>query len=494
MSAQPNIVWITLDSLKAAALPMYGNTFTHTPNLSRLASEGITFSNAFAQMPKCIPSRTSMISGRYPHSDGLRVNRGRVGYEYTDPNTSLRRDDEFNLVSFLKEKGYHTGLKGPNHMLTEKRHRALFDARMESGGGARKPPLPEPFDPVLRRMQFAGDIPAEFDMETYPDANATRQFLAFLRGAKGKPFFGFLDLRVTHPWYWHIPPFRDLYRDMSIPVPPKAEFASAPLTDQIYRRVYDLENVPPDAWRDLIRAYYSMASYGDMLVGRVLDELDRLALAENTIVIFSADHGDFAAEHGCVEKHDTFLYDCLVHLPLIIRYPGRIGAQRRFDGLAEFVDIAPTMMELASFDIPDWAQGQSAVGAIVRGEEYRHSVIAHGGLERAVIDRTFRADRAAIYQNKSAAYHGQYVIKQHAIMERPEFFMRAKMIRTKARKYIHRLNGDHELYDLRADSHEIRNEIANPAYASDAAKLREALLTRLIESETNLPLVDYAWA
>jgi len=493
MTAQPTIVWITLDSLKATALPMYGNAFACTPNLSRLAAEGVTFSNAFAQMPKCIPSRTSMISGRYPHSDGLRVNRGRLGYDYGSQDTGLRRDDEYNLVSFLKGKGYHTGLKGPNHMLTAERHRQQFDSRMERGV-AQQPPLPDPFDPILHRMQFPGNIPDGYDMESYPDANATRQFQAFLREAKGKPSFGFLDLRVTHPWYWHIPPFRDLYRDMPIPVPPKAEFAIAPFTDQIYRRVYDLENVPPEVWRNLIRAYYSMASYGDMLVGRVLDELDKLGLAEDTIVVFSADHGDFAAEHGCVEKHDTFLYDCLTHLPLIIRCPKTISAGSRFEGLAEFVDIAPTLMELAGFDIPDWVQGQSAVTAMVSGTEYRQSVISHGGLERVAIDRTFEADKAAILEKKFSAHHGQYLIKQHAIMEHPDFFMRAKMIRTKTHKYIHRLNGHHEFYDLRDDPHEIRNEIANPAVAFDVAGLRELLLSRLIESETNLPLVDFAWA
>jgi len=154
----PNVVWITLDSLKATALPFYGNPHVHAPNLSRLAAEGVVFDHAFAQMPKCVPSRVSMISGRYPHADGLRVNRGRLDVAFNNAATSLRRTDDCHLVALLKQRGCRTCLKGPNHMLAAAGHDRWIDAPQQ--GGAQRKLAPELLGPVELRMQYGGAPPA----------------------------------------------------------------------------------------------------------------------------------------------------------------------------------------------------------------------------------------------------------------------------------------------------------------------------------------------
>lgn len=492
MSMKYNILWITLDSVKATALPAYGNPYTIAPNAERVARNGVTVEYAFNQMPKCVPVRPSQLAGRYPHVDGLRAIRGKIGAgDYHD--LFVLTEGMPNIVTCLKERGYTTCAKGPNHLVSPDVYETWFDVTMdwEPAKLMSNPPVTCE-DPEWRRADYGGPVPDDFDVESTPDAETTRQMCAFLEGHDAsKPFFGYLDLRTPHPRYHDWKPWADSYAKMDIPVPGKAPLDAAPWVERVYRETYGLEDMAADKWQQIIRAYYSSISYTDSLVGRVLDVLEQRGLADNTIVIYTADHGDFAGEHGCVEKHDPFLYDCLTHMPLMLQLPPGFPRGVRADVMVEMIDVAPTLLDLCGFEVPRWMQARS-FAPVVRGESTTHkeAVFCQGGVEQEALDRLSDAEPAVF----SKYLDSMYYCKQQVILDHPEFMLRSKMVRTRTRKYIYRLNGHHEFYDLEKDPGELKNEIANRAYRADIDALRELLIRWMIESETNLPLIDQVWA
>jgi arylsulfatase A-like enzyme len=488
-----NILWITLDSLKASALPSYGNPYCVAPASERVAGRGVVFENAFCQMPKCVPVRPGQLMGRYPHADGLRAIAGKVDGGENRGHFVLT-DGMPNIVDFLHSRGYVTCHKGVNHLVDWSVYGTWFDSTTDWEPYKRTAKIPcTTSDEELLRAKYHGPVPDGFDLETTSDAEATRQMCSFLKGHDvSKPFFAYLDIRAPHPAYRDYQPWAQQYRAMDIPGPPRAPLADCPWTERVYRETYGLEQMSDEKWRTIVRAYYSAISWNDSLVHRVLDALAERGLEQSTLVIYTADHGDFAGEHGCIEKHDTILYDCHVHMPLLIQFPRSVGpVGRRTNCMVEMIDLAPTLLDLCGFGVPHWMQGASFAD-VMRGRSdcHKDAVFAMGGVERDAIDRNGTVGREFFF----GKLHGEYHLKQKVILDHPEFMMRAKMIRTRDHKLIYRLNGHHELYDLREDPHELANQFANPTYAGTVTELKERLIWWLIESETNLPLIDKVWA
>ncbi len=487
-----NILWITLDSVKASALPVYGNRYCIAPNAERAAADGIVFENAFCQMPKCVPVRPSQMMGRYPHADGLRALTGKVDGNRNKSNFVLTEGMP-NIISFLKENGYTTCHKGVNHLVDFSVYTDWFDSTTDWEPYKKMEKIPDSTDDEeCIRAKYRGPVSSGFDLEKTTDAESARQMCSFLKKqSSDKPFFAYLDIRAPHPAYRDYVPWANEYAEMKIPAPEKALLEETPWTERVYRETYDLEDMSDEKWTQIVKAYYSAISWNDMLVGRVLDSLEQAGLKENTIVIYTADHGDFAGEHGCVEKHDTILYDCHVHMPLIMQLPSEIRNRARADCMIEMIDIAPTLLDLCGFSVPVWMQAKSFAD-VVRGTKDTHkdTVFAQGGVERDAIDRNAEEDEGFFYKD-SAPING---LKQKVILDHPDFMMRAKMIRTKTHKLIYRLNGHHELYDLKADPDELENRIDDPEYSAVISELKDQLIQWMIESETNLPLIDKVWS
>lgn len=490
--SRPNILWITLDSAKATALPVYGNPHCLAPTAERGARTGVTVGHCFAQVPKCVPNRSCMLTGRYPHVDGLRAISGKAQEEEGSRNFVVKRDMP-NILPLLRQAGYTLCHKGPNHLVSWAAYDEWFDVQSDWQAWKRcsNPPVTCE-DPELRRAKYAGPVPADYQTRWSNDAEAARQMCEFLDDHDAaRPFFAYLDIRAPHPDYRDWPVCRGHYDSLDVPVPARTPLEDAPWTERVYRETYELEDMAPEKWQRIVKAYYSAITYDDMLAGRVLEVLDRRRLTDNTIVIYSADHGDFAGEHGCVEKHDPILYDCLTRLPFIISLPGALPAGRWAEGLMEQIDIAPTLLELAGLGVPRWMQARSAVPLLTgAGNGHRDAVFAQGGVEREAIDRRDLVDEAHFYPPGGESYR----LKQKVILDHPDFMMRAKMVRTQRHKLIYRLNGHHEFYDLRADPHELRNRIADPACTAEVRALQDRLLRWMVESETNLPLLDQVYA
>lgn len=364
--AQPNVLFIIVDDLRTE-LPIYGQEHIQAPHIGRLASEGVVFANAYANVPVCGASRASLMTG-------LRPTRTRF-LDY-DARADEDAPEVLPLHAYLKAQGYHTESMG----------KVLHD-RHDSEGGWSVPPwsaqdeVPRKRATGFRNYQSTAniaafrkdgvgpateslDVPdnAYFDGQTAERAVAALQRLARTE----QPFFlavGFVKphLPFTAPTkYW------DLYdRDdialarvgvMPEGIPDQARHSFGEL--RRYSDVPDDPNEPVDdeLARKLRHGYYASVSYADAQVGRVLDKLRELELESSTIVFLIGDHGWSLGDHGLWAKHSPF--DVATRTVAVVRAPG-FDTTGTTGGLIEFVDIYPTLIDLLGLEAPGHLQGQS---------------------------------------------------------------------------------------------------------------------------------------
>lgn len=486
VSPRLNILWITCDEMRWDVLPECGNFFTSLPASSRLAREGALFPNTFCQMPKCVPSRCSMLTGRYPHIDGFRTLRGKRPFHESPHCTvndffSLTKETP-NLIPNVRAAGYRTCLLGKNHVVDWNLHREWFD-QTPSWDFDRVPKTET--NPALQRAKYQGEVPADFNLERHTDAVTAREAIDFITAADERPFFAMVDMSLPHPCYHTfgtMPVARRALEEIPAPVVPPLE--GAPFVEQAMRKSKNLEELQDNDRRLILRAYWSMCEFADRQVEKILEALDTSGKAGNTLVIYTADHGDFAAHHNCFEKWDTSFLDCIVRVPLLLRLPGKIPAGKVFSELVELVDLCPTICEFLGLEVPASSQGRSLLPVLDgSANSWRSEVLCQGGVEDAALARAMPAETP-----------GADAVKQQVLLDFPQAMSRSRMIRTERWKYIHRLAGGHELYDLQEDPHEVNNRVHDPDCRPVLENLRERLISRLMESETTLPEIGELFA
>ncbi len=341
----PNVIFIIADQLKATALRMYSEFGIETPSIERLASEGVRFENAVTPHPLCVPARTSMTTSRYAQSTGARRNE------------TLMPPGELHAFRIWKDLGYATGLFGKNHCFIQRSDLELLDVRCEiSHGGLPKADylgevagtkgmawvVPESVideSHATRRSIPGGSGSAthavtDHPIKGYSTAAITIQVEAFLdRHADGDAFGSAAGIHgrqrpfaieVSYPDP-HSPlevprKYADMIPPESVKLPPTrdGEF-DGPEVPERNRIVHEMLTIGDDEQkvREAVSVYLAMIRFIDDGVGRILDKLDELGLRENTIVAFTADHGEFAVEHRIMGKGGV-LYDSLLRVPMIV--------------------------------------------------------------------------------------------------------------------------------------------------------------------------------
>ncbi len=425
---RPNIVLMIADDMAWNDCLVYGHPTIQTPNLARLASEGLTFDRAFLTTSSCSPSRASIITGRYPHAADAEELHWPVPAE------------QVTFVEALKAAGYHTAAAGKWHL-----------------GNA----LKERFDEVR------GADPSGFQLPTGPDAgnallaiegdgarqSGCGQWIPTLRERpRDKPFF---------LWLAAVDPHRD-YRDGIIPEPHRPEDAIVPPF---------LPNTP-EVRRDLAR-YYDEIGRLDAFVGLVLDELDAQGIADNTLVIFISDNG------RPFPRCKTTIYDSGVKTPMIARWPQRITPETRTGALVSTVDFAPTLLSLAGLEPLDSFQGvdfspifddpQARVRDAVYSERNWHDYAARA--------RAVRTERFRYIRNEDQ----DFPLTPPADAVRSPTFR--EMLRLRDLGQLTLAQRDcfltdrpfEELYDLETDPYELHNIVGDPRYARVLEDLRDQL-------------------
>ena len=420
-----NVLFLFPDQMRAQAMGCMGNPDVKTPNLDRLAAEGVLFRNHFANSPVCCPARAIILTGKYAHTNGMIANDLRL------------RESETSLAELFAEAGYRTGFVGKWHL----------------DGGPRQPGW---IPPGARRQGFEfwaanevshahfdthyfRDDPEPIPIKTFEASVWTDIGIDFLRQAKQdeRPFFLTVQMGPPHDPYIAPDEYMALYDPDAIALRPNFD---GDTSDR------ELEPNPyvETPGRKEIAAYYAMVTAVDDQVGRILGELDELGLRDNTIVIVSSDHGDMLGSHGTRLKRKP--WEESIRVPGIVRHPGA-PAGRETDALFSHVDIAPTLLSLCGLPVPADLQGAS--------------------LAPVVLGQAESAPSAAYFQIFGPFLAGGVERGWRGL--RTERFMYA---RTKDAPWL--------LYDLEADPYELENLVAVPEAGPTLAEL-DAELTRWME-------------
>jgi uncharacterized sulfatase len=351
---RPNVLVIMADDLNND-MGTYGHPLVKTPNIDRLASRGVRFDRAYTQFPLCSPSRVSLLTG-------LRPDTTRVHDLQTDFRTVL--PDVQTLPQMFKRNGYLSARVGkiyhygnPGQIGTSGLDDpASWDVFVNPRG------IDKDEETVLTNLTPARGLGSSLSFyaspapdEDHTDGKVAAETIALLEKNKDRPFF--IGAGFYRPHCPFIAPrkYFDLYPRNTIPLPATAEY---PLTDPLARWFTSPPHwgVDPEGQRDAIRAYYASITFLDANVGRVLDALDRLKLTDNTIVIFISDHGYHLGERGQWMKQT--LFERSARAPLIMSGPG-VTANRSTSRIVEFLDIYPTLADMARLPAPAALQGRS---------------------------------------------------------------------------------------------------------------------------------------
>lgn len=382
---RPNVLFLTVDDLRPE-LPSYGAAQIITPHLDRLARGAVQFDRAYCMVPTCGASRASLLTG-------VRPSRGRfVGWR-------ARADREapwaVTMPAWFRRAGYHTVSLGK-----------VFNEIDDSLDGWAEAPwrsaLPDyrlpANQPAPGRGRFGAPTEAAaVEDDAYRDGDLAKRAVADLRrlAATGRPFF--LAVGFEKPHLPMVAPQRywDLYDPAKVRLPdnyhPPA--AAPPVAIHNWGELRSYADVPAEgpladaAARELIRGYYASVSYVDAQVGKVLDELDRLGLAGSTIVILWGDHGWNLGEHSLWCKHSCF--EVSMRVPLLVRAPGIAGGTR-VSGLAEMIDVYPTLCELAGVPVPEGQLAGSSLAARLRDPSAAGKASAVGRFQEGDTIRTER--------------------------------------------------------------------------------------------------------
>jgi len=361
--SKPNILWIQADQLRADTFGFMNHPLIQTPNLDKLAAQGAVYDNAYCSSPVCMPSRATMMTGKHLPEHGVIQN----GYKM---NSEME-----TFPQRIAEVGYRTANIGKTHCGRWSKKIFEYDAHVEDVFGATKPSK-VPFDyTIYPGITFVGEPCDHSDKVlygTYPGpAQTSKSYILATEACKWlywhddpRPFFLRVSFDDPHPPVVPPEPYASMYKPEDVPEDLLARYkeslASKPRNIREYHTFSKHDTVSEEDHRIHAAKYFGLVTHLDAQIGRILDYLDELGWADNTIVFFNSDHGHMIGEHGFTHK-GAMLYEGVSKIPTVIRWPGKIAPGTRVDSLVEGIDVMPTLLELAGCDIPDSIEGKSII-------------------------------------------------------------------------------------------------------------------------------------
>jgi iduronate 2-sulfatase len=434
-----NVLFIVSDDLNTR-LGCYGDPVVKSPNLDRLAKRGVRFERAYCQFPLCNPSRASLMTGRRP--DTTRVLENKTHFRETLPQVvtlaQLFRNAGYAVARIGKIYHYGVPLQIGTDGLDDK---ASWEKVVNPRGRDRDDEkkifslLPGKFGATLSWLAADGA-----DTEQTDGRSATAA-IEMLGQNKDRPFFLAVGFFRPHTPYVAPRSYFDLYPAAKMPLAQVPADNKQGVPAPAFGSAFKEQNQMSDAQRQqALQAYFASISFMDAQVGRLLDALDRLGLAENTIVVFLSDHGYLLGEHGLWQKMS--LFEEAAHVPLIIAQPGRGGNGKASGRTVELVDVYPTLAEMTGLKAPPGLEGHSL---------------------RPLLDDPQAAWSWPAYTQ---------VTRGKGVMGRS--------VRTERWRYTEWNDGQLgvQLYDHRADPHERHNLATDTAHAATVRELQALLRKR----------------
>ena len=470
---RPNLLFLFTDEQRADTMAAYGNHRIQTPNLNRFAEQCAVFDRAYVTQPVCTPSRSSIMTGLYPHTNACEAN-----------NIPLPADTPC-LPEMLPRDEYVTGYFGKWHLGDEifaqhgfQQWRGIEDGYYGHYSPGRDQDARSSYYHWLIENGFTpadGERFARSEATRLPEQYGKPAYLAnetsrFLRENRDNPFVLYVNFLEPHmPFFGP----RDAQHDpdeIALPenfddIPTEDQPLKTRLLQRYYYGAKGYGDLTTEAgWRRLIARYWGLCSLVDTYVGEILKTLDECGLAENTIVVYTSDHGDMMGSHRIVAK--TVMFEEAVRVPLLVRMPGQTRSHRVRTPVSQ-VDLAPTLLDLMDHAAPDGLEGESLAASVVSGDEP----------DRDVFIEWNRSDSAGAVLNPDSPMADAF--RQISTPEQAEATMRdpvRSVITTDAWKFNCSTIGEHELYDLNQDPFErinlARSKDMLPRMRDLAARIR----------------------
>lgn len=391
---RPNLLFVFADQMRAQDCGFMGNTQVATPQMDRMTQAGVVFENAISTCPVCTPYRASLLTGRYPLNCRTAMNDVRLPVE------------ELTIAEVLRAAGYETGYIGKWHL-----------DGMYRGGFTPPGPRRQGFDywavanctHAYMNSFYYRDDPEPIWIEGYDADHHTDLAVDYIREHAGDEFCLFVSFGPPHNPYWQMPEEHKIYDPARIELPPNTV----------------------ERAREDIAGQWCHISALDRCLGRMLDALEEAGIAEDTIVVFTSDHGDMLGAHDLDRKQKP--WDESIMVPWVMQWPGGIPRARRRDTLLNVPDVMPTLLTLMGVERPETVEGRDLSGA----------VLGTGGLEPT-----------SAYIANPMSFPGD----RHDGIE-------WRGVRTKTHTYVERLDGPWLLYDNARDPWQMTNLIGDPAQA-----------------------------
>ncbi|MBN2153065.1 MAG: sulfatase-like hydrolase/transferase [Candidatus Lokiarchaeota archaeon] len=444
---KPNVLVIHADQHRFDCLSTAGNEDVDTPHIAALAQDGVVHTSCFTTFPLCTPARYSLLTGMYARQHlGVANETALPGGIATFPRV-------------LKQAGYRTACVGKMHfqptyldvgfdtmLLAEQAGPGRYDDDyhrylMERG-------LLDRTDMVDQVFEFRGKAPASYheDFGSEPSSLDEKDYsTSWIRDRALEVMEGWGDgggagaggnllmvgfIKPHHPFDAPAP-WRDMYDPERLSLLPGWTDANLPRDTRLYNGYFNNQALGPAALKRVMAQYYASISQIDACVGQMASLLKQKGLYDDTLVVYTSDHGEYMGFHHMLLK-GNYMYDPLVRVPLVVKYPGNARAGERHDGLVSIIDITATIVDAAGCVLPRhlWAQEQP--------------------LEDADRELVFAED-----------HHGNY------------------MVRSRRHKLLWYKGAESQFFDLEADPDELENRIADPACQAEVQRMKEALLAWL---------------
>ena len=478
----PNVLVIICDQLNASCLSCYGGPVP-TPHIDRLASDGVRFGQATCPTPFCSPSRASMVNGLHPHAHGIVANCGARQQGLTPEDVTTER--------ILSEAGYQTNHYGKWHLHgkdlpyypdmfrpIDYQHdmAETFDrVRAESPNGFMPFyawALPVEVDPAFQKavdglgdkwkdQRYAGFITKMgrllLPLEDHYDVRAANLTVDRLRNLDERPFMLTCSFIAPHDPNIVPSPYYEMFGPASLELPANWQNTEEAFEGNWSRRI--IADLGEAGLREFLRVYYAMVKLIDDQVGRIMEALEATGRADDTVVIFTSDHGDMMGGHGMVWKSTACFFDEVARIPLIYNYPGRI-APRESDIAACLTDTMPTLFDFMGRPTPEGTQGQS-LAPYLRGERDDSEARAYSFSERVPVHPEAKRE-------VQPGTRGNF------------------MVRGQGWKYARYGGGAEFLYNLAEDPGETANLAADKGYTDRKSELQTEMDRWL--TETGFPM------
>lgn len=472
-----NVLFFFTDEMRADVLGCYGNQVSKTPNYDWIAKEGTCFENTYVANPVCVGSRCSLLTGWYPHVNGHR--------------SLLHFIDEHhpNFMKDFKDAGYNVQFYGKNHCLNDEASRQSFTKSLGLKLAWRKDNevvKTEKLPMFSGRYHMLLEPMENEELEEMTDTKMVNAGVDFLNHyQKGEnPFFLFVSLNNPHAPYMIPKKYYDMYNPDDLPELRRKDLENKPAFMRIIREYSHFEKVDDDTFRKCAAVYLGMVKYCDDMLGRLIEALKQNRLLEDTIIVTSSDHGDWAGDYGLVEKWPNAFDDDLTKVPLLIRVPNSLK-EHKVKQLVSELDIFPTLLDYAGIKAKHDHFGKSLRNLIDGEKETEDAVVyCEGGYdvrEQQCFEGTERDYN--FLMRPECIYYPKMLIQQ----ERQECVCRGTMMRKKNWKLIVRTNGENELYNLEVDAKEEKNLYYNPNYKNIVCEMKNQMLDWYLQTSDVVP-------